>query len=255
MFTYLYRDKLGIPVEVPEDLEDLVKQTASIVRGKSNRYPPDLITDNDLAHLHRLVRWAESLYIEEDDKEMLVRMLWLHDLPEIETLDIPAVDKGIDHNADLEIEVNENMVAQRMFDAEDYVLYSQFNKAKAVLENKDGDPECVILPIAYIARVLDIVDGNLGTYHFLSKWSVSPAYDPNYYFPDDISNYMERQYTLYTNELKQVPIDAFYKSICLRAFKDQFAASLAMWSHVPHERIPAKHWESLQWAKEQVLAS
>lgn len=108
-----------LEISPPAELVDLIEKTKDVERYKDPRYPKGMISDNLYDHLTRLILSADHLELDESVKSAVVRIIWIHDLPETILNDQPAVLKE-----DMLVQVqDEPAVAKEILSPEDFRKY------------------------------------------------------------------------------------------------------------------------------------
>ncbi len=164
-------------VVIPEDLWGLVSLTEKIPRFIDPSYPEGVFLDNVLAHNIRCCQKAMAMELPPGiRRDLLFRILMLHDLPEIEVGDeISPVKDGVSAVVDRFAEKEEQFAA-RHFSATDQQLFAEFEKANQYFRGKRAVVADIISE-ALIARLIDITDGNTVYHYFLSAWVGSELFD------------------------------------------------------------------------------
>jgi len=151
----------------PADIAGLVRQMRGIFRFVDAKYPPGIFDDNDALHTKRLVAMAEgTMGIKGVSLERLTRMLWIHDIPELEAGDIIAPVKAQNSSAVAE---QERRSAVRLLKPDDLALFDDFNQAGRFLKEDDCPSEGVS-PEGLVANVMDKIDGNMYFHFALARW-------------------------------------------------------------------------------------
>lgn len=150
---------------IPNDLKGLIYKTTKIDRYKDPRYPTGFIRDTLFDHLIRLQNDTQTVQIKDKELQQVKRTLWIHDLGEIITGDIPAVLKA----DGLAKEPDEKAELKKMLSKEDLVLYSYFELSGKFLVGKGSK----FSRIGIISKTLDSIDGNKLFHSSLAKWVIN----------------------------------------------------------------------------------
>jgi hypothetical protein len=214
-----FPDRKFPKLDIPNDIKDKIDSMELIKRGQNPKYPVGMIVDNDKAHTIRMIRRVSLLDLDSELYRYIERMLWVHDIPEIETMDITSTEKEL---SGLNTDHTEDAVAKSLLSKKDYVLFNEFNRAKYLLEGKVMLSEVVIPPEpAFIARVLDITDGNMGFYYSFPLWMNSEKYSISHVWPDNLFSFALRQFLLYKENIKSLPVAEKYKEILIDLLEKQ----------------------------------
>ncbi len=170
---------------MPSDLSKLVELGNQVARKRHPDYPLGIWFDNVRVHTIRCALTAENLQLPaqlEHIRQPLVRMLWIHDLPEVVTsldvgFDTSAVVKEDQPDTAARIEETEKQAAKRILNTDDYALFEQFEQGRLVFEGKTNDPDPSVHPAGYGARIIDIGDAEMCFYHFLTAWLIHDTFD------------------------------------------------------------------------------
>jgi hypothetical protein len=221
---------------IPDDLVDLVLQLREVKRFQSSCYPPGLIQDTVYNHVFRCVSLAETLsplYQEPDfpvDLNLLKRLLWLHDLVEIGLdADVLAPDKRQNPMLEAKTEKQEIATARRLLSSVDFKLWQTFETAKKVLQ---GDTHEEVIIEALIARIIDVLDGNITFNRSLVRYLASRATPTT--FPDHALTYAFETNNTYQHALQHRP---HWQSLSNLLVSERIYIQ-ALWQAVTPSRIP-----------------
>lgn len=228
-------------LSIPRALHFVLAQSNKIARFSHPDFPTGIFFDTVMTHSIRAAYVAETLPLDEVRQKRIFRSVLLHDIPEaltsldkdvtiIEKQENPALSEQIDH---LELDC-----ARRVFRREDLALYESFILAEKIIYH--GTAMHVLYEDSVIAKVLDVIDGNMCFHYFVSKWiAENPTLEHN-----DIvfhKGAFEYAFTLYKNarqHIEKADISLEGKRICKQLLSDHLSYIIACWQIFPPERIP-----------------
>jgi hypothetical protein len=228
-------------VSPPPDLARLFQRAEGVPRYRHPDYPANFSSDTTAAHTERLIKMALPLGLPAAVKDELVRMLWVHDLPEVITQDVTSIEKEADTTLASRIALHEARAAERLLAPTDRRLLHRFNLADGILKAKakakEGDL-AIAGPVALIAKIVDIADNNVGFHYFLTRWIMSPAYDAKLLPPEAALTYTFRQYAALRPVIENLGLNTNLGDIAQRVFKEQLTAIDRLWKAILYSRIP-----------------
>ncbi len=242
-------DAIPNNLTTPIDLKDKVELGSQIYRQRHPDYPEGIFFDTVKAHILRIVQVAELLELPaklESQRNDLVRMLYVHDLAEIQLSlkvghDTSIVLKEDHRSLGEKIDLDEDRVAKQILNKSDYLLYYNFERAKDFFDGKLSPFENENL-ISFIAKVIDIRDGEVGFYFYLTEWLKSSDFDGR--LPTDRPYlFTMNRYEKYIKKLSEMSqiIDKEIVGVCLYLIHEQISLILGFWELVKvefPERIP-----------------
>jgi 5'-deoxynucleotidase YfbR-like HD superfamily hydrolase len=188
---------------LPEYLLPYVEATKNVPRYLDPSYPDGMIQDTLYDHLCRLTYLALQLDLDEISKQELIRIIWIHDLPEIRHKDIPSTIKGPEAD---ELEFVE---AEKILSTEDFALYERYKTASTFCKGKSTEiPD----KVALISKVLDLVEGNMYFHYHLHRWIMAgntelPSENAQTYTFATYDSYMEILSFVDDRNLIRIPIE------------------------------------------------
>jgi len=216
---------LEIEVSVPQDISGLVLKSFDVPRF-TRIYHEGIFIDNTGDHTVRCVEIAEQLTLPADDLSKLIRMLWVHDLPEIITSDYSIIQKNSDPNLDQNIKRRETLAARKILNPNDQLLFEEFNKG--------------LTPVAMVAKTIDRTEGNMFFHRSLTRWIMSGEYNPLYVPKDEALRY---SYQYYKKTLQSLPAFQYLNPTYLKTIQGllntQIESIKGYWKAVTEERIPS----------------
>lgn len=140
-----------------------------------------IFQDNVLVHTKRLINYLHNIALPDFlDREVIERMLWLHDIPEAIVNEVRGSDYVThEKNADEELSTSqdhqEESVARLIFSNHDFDLFMQTEHAKSIIKSGNwSDP--AFTRNAIFAKMLDWIDGRNTFAGVLAKWMASDEY-------------------------------------------------------------------------------
>lgn len=228
-----------VDVYMPSDLLPLILTSQNTLRFADGTYYEGIFFDNVKAHLFRCVIRAQNLILSQIlDRNMLVRILWLHDLPEtVSSADVTSIAKAADSRLEALLDEEELLFVTRNFTPEDQRLFLHFVVASEFLSVKSSGLKD-IFPEALIARVIDIIDNNI-TFHFLlSRWLQSPRFDLTKIPPLKALEFTFLQYSTMKERILSLDEDNPAKRVCLDLIDKQISSIRSLWLSVNPSRFP-----------------
>ncbi|MDQ3239339.1 MAG: hypothetical protein M3P33_02335, partial [bacterium] len=236
-------DAIPNNLTTPIDLKDKVELGSQIYRQRHPDYPEGIFFDTVKAHILRIVQVAELLELPaklESQRNDLVRMLYVHDLAEIQLSlkvghDTSIVLKEDHRSLGEKIDLDEDRVAKQILNKSDYLLYYNFERAKDFFDGKLSPFENENL-ISFIAKVIDIRDGEVGFYFYLTEWLKSSDFDGR--LPTDRPYlFTMNRYEKYIKKLSEMSqiIDKEIVGVCLYLIHEQISLILGFWELVKVE--------------------
>ncbi len=230
--------KIVSRTNIPKDIRYLINRLEVVKRFDNPSYPPNVFKDNTKRHTLRLVESANVLDISKIDKRKLIRMLYIHDLPEIRYGDVTVIDKFSSQNTLRSVLDGEERVAKQILSENDFKLFQDFQTAYKFLSsviNSSNNLNCV----AILANILDRKDGNVFYHKNLTKWIKSVYFNKDQIPPvKSITNsYINDR--LYLRKLKKIKgqIDEKYYVLFIRLLRDKELEIQHFWKDVPISKI------------------
>ncbi|HUW22148.1 MAG TPA: hypothetical protein VMW41_05810 [Candidatus Bathyarchaeia archaeon] len=245
-------------VKAPPDLAIFHTEAAGIRRYMG--YAEGIFFDNTAGHTVRCINRTNrpeqlpSLSRRQELNrrlfEVVQRILWLHDLPEIFTGDYLAPDKDAHPELAAAVSEEELAAAHQHFSPKDEILLLAFNQASAAL--KEGQTTGRILPEAVIAKIIDIVDGNEFFHWSLARWVASASYDPAMMPNEKALVYTMDSYQRCRASLTSLGLNLRCLKVTTALLVNQLAYVTAQWQRVPPERIPPILAAKLKWIEAEL---
>lgn len=212
-----------------------------------------IYNDHTECHTRRVALHAKNIPATDFlDHDKIVRMAWIHDLPEA----VAQADEGKDVLAPLSNPIQdakELAVAKEILDVHDLDLYHtmEYNKHKLnedSMEDWDLDYEAVVF------KVIDWVIEGIGAREwFLAKYVQSKDFfpSPKFLLYASSSHYCtERPIQIYTRISCLSDKHKHLREYLLQMIRDDFYKPIIeLWSQVPTERIPTSIQEQNQSRK------
>jgi hypothetical protein len=140
-----------------------------------------MFQDNVAVHTKRLVNYLRNLTLPDFlDKDIIERMLWMHDLPEA----VVNEDRGSDYvthekNADEVLgdlqDSLEEIAAKEMFSAHDFELFHQTEVAKKKIKKAEWS-DLDTYKNSIFAKMLDWIDSRNKFTYVTTEWIAHPDY-------------------------------------------------------------------------------
>jgi HD domain len=224
---------------VPLDLQSLLARAEQVRRYQHPDYPAGFSDDTTAAHTLRVVDRAARLKLDQAAQRQLERMLWIHDLPEVLTLDTTSVEKESSRELDEAIRQQEQRVAERLLSPADQGLLAQFNMAGELLKGRGGAEATSglgLVPLA--AKIVDITDNNVRFHLFLTRWVGASNLQAHQLPPDLALTYTFRWHGPMRLAIQDLGLEAGSRRLCLDLFDEEIELIRAMWRDYP-DRVPA----------------
>lgn len=209
---------------VPEDLVLQVAKTFKIARFKDEKYP-DIFEDNVGKHTLRCLEMADRINSDMIDKELLKRILAIHDLPEIIAGDVTVVGKA------------------------DFELWKEFERAKMVLSGM-GVP--VALPEAVLAKIIDASDGCKWFHARLAIWAASDKFDRTKFPPLAALTYTFETHGQYEENLERTKLNPEIKKTAGQLIREMLEFTVQRWKIPDAARIPKELVVKLAYAEDEL---
>ena len=247
-FSTTLFDSTILDIIVPEDLQDYITLGANIHRYKYQDNSYDHIFDDTVdEHTKRMVLYAASLSLPEDNKKVLTRTLWIHDIPEIidsqtAQSDMTTIDKIRYPDQALATKAREEAIMEEIFSKEDRDLYDAFEPAKEMLFTGKID-FAKTTPVALIACVLDTLLESTNSFQgFITEYLLNDGYDPSLPFPlvDSFEYCFQRNIDVYNTILAlDHPEYTLIRGLILEILqKDMFGFIDKIWTPQALLRLP-----------------
>ena len=236
-------------LEAPEDIQDAILQSLTIPRY-TRIYREGIFRDSTGAHTIRCVEAAKKLLLPGELKDKIIRILWIHDLPEIITTDFSVIQKESNPEISEKLEKKEIEAATLLLSKSDQILLDDFNNAdsylKGIRTNKIPGLESMF------AKVIDTIDGNTFFHRELSLWVVSDEFESSG-IPNNASLiYSFKVYRIYTQNLNIHPSLDDYQKTAKILLRNQLSQITHYWESIPESRKPDVLKEELVWASNEL---
>ena len=198
-----YRKTYDAPLPtIPDDLAALIAQLKDVQRFGHPNYPVNVFHDNVFEHVCRCITFLNQLEIDDDMRNIMTRMLWIHDIPEIFTKDYTVLQKIEDPELVIRLDQEEAKIVADIFTPSDQVLMRDFNQASAFWKGKSDIKTSVA---AKYVKLIDHIDGII-TFHWqLTDWIMTSKYKEELLPPRAVFNYSFDQFALWNAQLKLMP--------------------------------------------------
>lgn len=222
-------------VNPPADLRKLIIALESVIRYQVDYYPKDIFKDQTVArHTGRLVTlwWGMDLP-DGCNKEEGERMLWVHDIPEIDIGDLLVVEAAQNLELARSKEEEESEAASKLLSESDYQLLQRFNKAADFWKGKEYDGQDLT---AIAAKLIDIIDGNVVYHEVISDYCRKNGAGDLDRKMDASFNYAFSQARTMKEQLSSLPgsIRGWFESL----INLQFEYISQFWKGIPMTDIP-----------------
>jgi 5'-deoxynucleotidase YfbR-like HD superfamily hydrolase len=235
----IYPEPAEVKIEeitIPQDLKHYINKLENVIRFSDVEIDqPEMIDDNTKLHVIRCAYRATNVPFSHPD---LIRMMWIHDIPEHAGYsDLSAVVRYQHPDKAKRMEAKEKDIAQEVMSAEDFELYQSFSVSEDFLRR-----EGKIIPKnqqALVANTIDILDGNLVFAYYAAKWLREHDYRKEGFKREDYT------YPLIMRErfLKAVKNPLVKKEIAQAVrylYTSYLGVADSIWSGVAQDRIPEK---------------
>jgi hypothetical protein len=239
----------ALPIlDIPSHRIPLIRRLETVTRykfmipGTDNdpQYYPVRIIDDGLAHTMRtakkpflLPNFSRGAQIHISD------MLQIHDAPEYgKPHDMTTIEKYKNPKLAGKVALEELTRAQEMFTPEDFALYLEYEKAKPILENKvDLTDETTATPEAIIAKIIDVVDGDMNFHIWASqiiereglfRWNGSPL---------DSFAFAFKRRKEYLDRLQELQLPNEFHQTAVGLFNEMAQFIAACWIDIPQRDI------------------
>lgn len=153
----------------PADLAGLVHELFTLSRFVDPRYPPGIFFDNVGLHETRLVTIAGLNNLPGINRDKLIRMLWVHDIPELVIGEHISPAKEANKKLAADLVAAELKAADKLLQPSDIRLLKEFNSSSALLKSETRDLQAVSAE-GLVAVCQDKIDGNMFFHWSLAKW-------------------------------------------------------------------------------------
>ena len=219
--------------QIPADLKDNINALEHVLRFQFKEYPTGVIVDNTKVHTFKCVHLAKSLGLDLKYPTLL-RTLWIHDIPELETNDVTVIEKYRKDNVDKAVEQKELKAAKSLLSKTDQKLLTSFNAANNFLKVKPD--EIPNLSFLY-AKLIDNSEGNMTFHYFISSWVKSKNYKADLLPPPDS---LIHPFVTNAKFKQRIKLNIQHEDIIhLLDFIDSVVNEIKLfWKDVPKSRIP-----------------
>lgn len=239
-YTWFSIDPIeNIDVIIPNDIAEVICKSESIKRLGHPDYPKNVFADNVKAHIFRLVQKALVLKLDQDAKINLIRMLWIHDIPEIyieSDRDITSVEKESNPELAKNISDNEDEIAHKVLSLKDQELYKEFEMSKDALKTGIINKDTTF--IGLIAKILDTTDGNMSFHYYISDWVQSNSYDSGKLPPENALTYNFRFTDTARNNISKLNLNKLEVEFLLNLIQEHVNYIRYVWHQVGSEKTP-----------------
>lgn len=168
-----YLDKFPARQQPPDDLLHFYGLLARIKRYKLSYYPEGVFDGQNVGiHCQRMVEFWKSIDLPDGcDWGEGLRMIWVHDIPEVIVGDEPAVKLDQDKVLAQRRDILEQEAARKILQEHDKPLFESFEGARKFWKGE----AVVVNPTALTVRLVDIIDGNLVYNQLLSQYCLEEA--------------------------------------------------------------------------------
>lgn len=255
-FTQTLFQKTIDDVIVPPDLAEYIALGANVARYRfSEGHYNYIFQDSVDEHTKRMVLYAENLPIPNHDKADLVRMLWIHDIPEIldsqeAQSDMTSTDKLRYPELAFAGLQREQAIVDRIFSPYDRALYEAFEPAKDMLFTGKIDFEATT-PVGLLARILDnFIDGINSFHGFMTDYLTGDFYDSSRPFPQkDAFDYCFQKGPIVYRHVSQIdhPDYQSLRATMLDILENDFFGFVrSVWTPIALSRMPVYAQEESQ---------
>lgn len=154
---------------LPADLVTRLEKTRQIFRFADGRYPDGSIINTVYEHTISCVRIARNLDIGGINQNKLIRILWIHDIPEILSDDVNELDRAsMGRDGRKALVASEEAAARQLLNISDFELWQDFDRAEDFM--RGNSDEVNFSPEALFAFIIEKVEGNLMFHFAMSLW-------------------------------------------------------------------------------------
>ncbi len=228
---------LALKSQIPNDLLEQINALEKVKRFQFKEYPKNVIIDDTKLHTIKCVNLVRVLGLENVGAE-LERTLWIHDITELLTGDITAIEKNRKAQRANKFNMYEESAATQSLTKKDQRLFANFNNANKFLKGKTTFALTHTTLAALFAKIIDNSEGNMTFHYFISRWVASDKFDLAKLPPQD-----SLKHTFLTNQKflenvqKSLPNSETEKlteliELVLRNIRN-------MWKDMPSSRTPS----------------
>jgi hypothetical protein len=221
---------------VPLDIADKINSLENVARFQFKEYPKDVITDNTRNHTLRCINLANITEFGIA-KDILLRTLWIHDIPELITNDITVVEKYRKENAEKKFEIEEISAAKELLSEEDQLLLGKFNNANNFLKGNTTLEDSLLSIDFIIAKIIDNSEGNLTFHYYISNWVASNKYDEKLLPPIDSLRHSFITNIKFIDKIKK-ELPKEQSEVIIKFIELILETITGFWNKVPVEKIP-----------------
>jgi hypothetical protein len=222
------------PMLMPEDLLKYQDRLKQVYRFLHPEYPAEAFHDSVYDHVERAVCFANQLLPSSDITSTLVRLLWLHDIPEIFTKDFTIVEKNDNPLLAQQIAAHEELIIQSHFTQKDQELFNDFHGAAQYLKGKSGNTN--LTQASILAKVIDVTDGDITFQYQILNWMGSPNYSEDRLPPERALRHGFQNRRVYREQLKQLDPELSKQGLSILELADRTLHDL--WLAEPGVDIP-----------------
>jgi hypothetical protein len=236
----ILEDKLFVDYihEIPSDLNDKINELANVKRFDFTEYPKNVIVDDTRSHTVKCICLATKLLTQRFNQNLVLRTLWIHDIPESVTKDVTVIEKSRDENLTKHVEEQEMLAAAQLLNTSDLKLLENFNIANEFLKDKREWDADTVSNEALFAKLIDNYEGNMTFNYFVAKWVGSEMYNPSLAPPDDALTHAFITGRKFSILLKQIPSAQYAED--LQKIVDLSLENIRnFWTRIEYKRIPA----------------
>lgn len=247
---FLFRPLVHESLEIPQEFLDLLEISKKVRRYDFSDPEINIIfNDHTECHTRRIALHAKNIPPTDFlDHDKIVRMAWIHDLPE----GVAQADDGKDVLAHLSNplqDAKELATAIEILNTHDLDLYNTITYNKHKL-NEDSDEDWDIDYEAVTFKVLDwVIEGIVSHEWFLTQYMRSIDFSPNHRIsPQSSLDYTEnRPSQIYTRISRLSNKHRHFREYILQMIReDYYRPAIELWSQVPTDRIPFSIQEKIQ---------
>lgn len=224
------------------DYDHLIAEATSIGRFEGFEH---ILNESLDIHIFNCRRRSTMLLCDDQTWETVDRILYLHDLHELDTGDTLA------YEVDEASELAARQAAKKLGPIEsDLRLVEQFITAEKALKTGVVDGE--LTSEAVLAKVIDLWDGTEVFHIKTPYWMSTVLYKPEKIPPNEALTYAIDASLTYMKNIENLELDEGIKNTALGILNISLDWIVAHWSQVPKERIPLFMQERLKVAASEI---
>ncbi len=246
----IFQEKLFANHRYSDELWQLIYDLESTERYNDGTYPNGIFHDTSLEHTRRCVRQAYNCGLDGTGpalRDVVAEMLLIHNLADVTKRNDTVNVSRTGGDVALDDDYMKELFDTGCLSDELYGRYLEFRRAEQYFDRSgefEGktswmDSDCSAL----VAKVIDIVDGNVIFHRQLAAWLASDRFDPEVMlrFPAAGLIYtFKRTYRVMSRITgSAIPDDA--KETCLELLRNQLLEVERVWALVPDilsDRVP-----------------